>query len=183
MRRLPFTRTMTFTLVCTMGLLPTATARAAGPIGTPVATSVAEAQETPIRDIELGADGELGGQLLDAQGQPQVGQQVVLAGADGAVISQTTTDEQGNFLFTGVRSGLYLVQTADSLEVCRCWVANTAPPVAEREVLLVAGQVNRGQRPFYHVLANPLVIGVLIAAAIAIPIAVHNARQDRPSGS
>jgi hypothetical protein len=42
-------------------------------------------------------------------------------------------------------------------------------------VLVVADSaVARGQRPIGEILCNPVLIGLLIAAAIAIPIAVHN---------
>jgi len=44
-------------------------------------------------------------------------------------------------------------------------------------------QVVRGQQPFSAIFTNTLFIGLVIAAAIAIPIAVHNSQDDQPSGS
>jgi hypothetical protein len=66
-----------------------------------------------------------------------------------------------------------------SVHLCRCWAAGTAPPAAQGEVLLVPiGLVERGQRPIGEILANPILIGLIIAAAIALPIAVHNSKDD-----
>jgi hypothetical protein len=45
------------------------------------------------------------------------------------------------------------------------------------------GTLGRGYESLRHWLADPLVIGVIVAAAVAIPVAVHNARIDRDSGS
>jgi hypothetical protein len=47
---------------------------------------------------------------------------------------------------------------------------------------MVAGEgVERGQRPFSDLLSGPLLIGLLIAAAVAIPIAIHNSQDDDAS--
>jgi hypothetical protein len=44
--------------------------------------------------------------------------------------------------------------------------------------------VERGQRPFSDLFfADPLLVGLVVAAAIAIPIAVSSSRNDRPAGS
>jgi len=45
------------------------------------------------------------------------------------------------------------------------------------------GNLMHGQQPFSAIFTNPLFIGLVIAAAIAIPIAVHNSQSDRPPGS
>jgi hypothetical protein len=52
-------------------------------------------------------------------------------------------------------------------------------------MLLVDGSqgIARGQQPICDLLTNPLVIGLVVAAAIAIPVAIHNADNDSPSGS
>jgi hypothetical protein len=43
--------------------------------------------------------------------------------------------------------------------------------------------VVRGQQPLSALLMNPLVIGAVIAAAVAIPLAVHHNHHESPSGS
>jgi hypothetical protein len=67
---------------------------------------------------------------------------------------------------------------------CRAWTHAAAPPAATDQLTVVDGPpLIRGQQPFSAVFTNPLFIGLVIAAAIAIPIAVHNAQHDHPSGS
>ena len=59
----------------------------------------------------------------------------------------------------------------------------TAPPAANDRLLLVTeSNVTRGQQPINR-LVDPLLLGVIIAGAVAIPIAVRNSNNDRPSGS
>ena len=178
MRRLRCSKRVRVLLIGLTCWMPVQAAVAAAPEVRPAERPAATAAVDVIRDIELGANGRLSGQLLNAEGQPHAGQPILLHQQDGQLIGHTLTDAQGWFHFEHVRGGIYQLVSAEAFQLCRCWVQNTAPPAAEKQVLLVAGAIERGQRPFYQVLANPLFIGILIAAAIAIPIAVHNARDS-----
>ena len=177
MRRLRCSKRVCVVLIGLTCWMPVQAAVAAAPEMRATEGPAAAAVEV-IRDVELGANGRLSGQLLNAEGQPHAGQPILLHQQDGQLVGHTLTDAEGWFHFEQVRGGIYQLVSAEAFQLCRCWVQNTAPPAAEQQVLLVAGGIERGQRPFYHVLANPLFIGALVFGAIAIPIAVHNARDS-----
>jgi hypothetical protein len=126
------------------------------------------------RDVALGLGGRMRGQVLDAQGQPLATCRVTVKLA-GQTVTETISDDHGRFEVRGLHGGVYHVSAADSVNVCRCWVAGTAPPAALNQLLLVAGSVERGQKPIGHILfSGPLLFGVITAAAIAIPLSVRN---------
>ena len=59
---------------------------------------------------------------------------------------------------------------------------HTAPPAASQSLLLVKdGETIRGQQPIANLFTSPLVIGLVLAAAIAIPIAVNNSSKSNSS--
>ncbi|MCA9208217.1 MAG: carboxypeptidase regulatory-like domain-containing protein [Planctomycetales bacterium] len=155
-------------VVCASWIVPVRQLAAAPPV--PVAAAAA----APVAiDIELDAAGRLVGQAIDGQGRLLVAERVVVSQA-GQEIASTVTDDQGRFAIEGMLGGLYQVATAQGGAMCRVWMANTAPPVAKPHLLLAAGtDVERGQRPVTDLL-HPVLIGLIIAAAIAIPIALHD---------
>jgi hypothetical protein len=141
--------------------------------------SVAVAPVQPIiRDIALGKNGSLTGQLVDAQGHGRPNQPVVIQ-RQGAEPRKIQTDQEGRFSVSGLTGGTYQVATVDSAALCRCWTEKVAPPAARKDVLLVSGEgIQRGQYPFGEMLFSaPVLIALVIAAAIAIPIAVHNSQD------
>jgi hypothetical protein len=158
-------------LVCLTWLLPTQI-MAADTQASPVVVMPV------IRDIALGPNGSLSGQLVDAQGHARPNQPVLVQ-RQGGEPHKTQTDESGRFVMTGLTGGTYQVATLDSAALCRCWTEKVAPPAARKDVLLVTGEgVQRGQHPFGEMLFSaPVLIGLVIAAAIAIPIAVHNSQD------
>ena len=162
-------------LACLTWLIPVHALAAETNVSRPTAT----ANRTTVRDIALGSNGRMSGQLLDAQGHARANQVVVMH-RPGAEARQTQTDQNGRFQFIGLTGGTYQVATVDSAAVCRCWAERTAPPAARQEVLLVSGEgVERAQYPFSDMLFSaPVLIALVIAAAIAIPIAVHNSQDD-----
>jgi hypothetical protein len=119
------------------------------------------------------------GQLVDVQGRGRANQIVVIQ-RPGGEPRKTQTDKDGRFQLNGLTGGTYQIATLDSAAVCRCWTERTAPPAARQELLLVSGEgVQRGQYPFSDMLFSaPVLIALVIAAAIAIPIAVHNSQDD-----
>lgn len=154
----------------------------------PVQTIAAEAQGSRppitasrpiVRDIALGANGSMSGQLVDVQGRGRA-HQIVVIQRPGAEPQKTQTDQNGRFHLNGLSGGTYQIATIDSAAVCRCWSEKTAPPAARKELLLVSGEgIERGQYPFSDMLFSaPVLIALVIAAAIAIPIAVHNSQDD-----
>ena len=131
-----------------------------------------------INDVELMAGGALAGQVIDAAGQPLAGQAIVVQQSGREPIG-TRSDAKGRFRLHGLNTGVCRIECGESLLACRCWSPNTAPPAATRELLLTAGEsIERGQRCIADCLSGPVLIGLIIAAAIAIPIAVHNSQKD-----
>lgn len=141
--------------------------------------STAAATRPVIRDVALGKNGSMTGQLLDGQGQTRPNQMVVVQ-RQGGDLHKTQTDNDGRFVVNGLTGGTYYVATVDSAAFCRCWTERTAPPAAKHDLLLVSGEgIQRGQRPFGDMLFSaPVLIALVIAAAVAIPIAVHNSQDD-----
>ena len=48
--------------------------------------------------------------------------------------------------------------------------------------MLVVGDIDRGQRPLSPLgsllLSDPVILGLVVAGAIAVPIAIHNSQND-----
>jgi len=137
-----------------------------------------------ISDLKLHQGHMLLGQVVDAQnnGLPKV---KVTLGSGRKQLAVGTTDANGYFAFSGLQtSGVYQITAAEGFGVYRVWTSKTAPPSAQQAALIVSGnQIVRGQafaRGMRDALANPWIVGSLVAAAIAIPVAVHNADR-RPS--
>jgi hypothetical protein len=130
------------------------------------------------------------------------GQTILLS--NGRSVASTTTNDRGEFEFAGVKGGAYSVHTGEQTQTCRVWTSAAAPPSATRGLMIVQGDQavlgqNRGPfigcgTPVYcgtpvggaglgmrEALRNPLVIGGIVAAAIAIPVAVHNSNDDDPA--
>lgn len=131
-----------------------------------------------INDVELMSGGTLAGQVVDSAGQPLAGVAIVVRQSTGEPIT-SRSDHDGRFRLSGLAAGVSQVAFGENAIACRCWSPNTAPPLAAKEVLLTASEsVERGQRPIADLLSGPVLIGLIIAAAIAIPIAVHNSQKS-----
>lgn len=128
-----------------------------------------------IGDVTLHEAGTLVGQILDNAGNPLEGVRVALGDTTGE-LAVAQTNKEGCFAFSGLSDGVYEVATPAGSSVYRVWTAATAPPTAERGVLIVGdGQTvrgNWGNGPLSILGKRPLLTAGLIAAAIAIPIAV-----------
>lgn len=133
-----------------------------------------------VNDIALNADGVLAGQVQDTAGNPQASVRVTVRHREQD-IATVTTDRAGRFFVRGLGSGMYELAVGESRTVCRIWAPNTAPPVAERGVTLVVGKPQvRGQSAGSRSwLANPCtLVGILmVATAIAVPVAIHNSKK------
>ena len=128
-------------------------------------------------DVALGTGGELFGQVVDADGRPVAGTQVAILNQTKNQVTRWPTDRAGRFVARNMSGGLHQLQTPNGLLVCRCWVVRTAPPASTNQLLIIDdARIARGQRPIGELL-TPIVIGLLIATAIAVPIAVHNSQD------
>jgi hypothetical protein len=136
--------------------------------------------------------GLLIGQLYDADRRPLPQAEVSILAGDYTVAT-TRTDASGVFRVAGLRGGVHRIATANAVATYRLWAAGTAPPQAAPVLpLVVDGELARGQwsppRPVSAFVestrewrTNPFIVGGLVAAAVAIPVAIHNA--DDPPGS
>ncbi len=128
------------------------------------------------RDIALAKGGVLQGKVVDQQAAAQAGEAVRVL-QNGEVVATAKTDAQGRFAINGLRTGVHQIETSATKSVYRLWTPETAPPAARNSVLLVdGGDVVLGQSGggILGALANPWVLGGIVAAAIAIPLALDD---------
>ena len=136
-------------------------------------------------DVKLDQKGSLVGHLLNSSGQP-IAQATMTLWKGDSRLERTRTDEQGRFRFTRLRGGPYRIATERNFVEFRAWPAQIAPPRAADRLLVAPNTLTaRGQQPLNEAFAfNPFLMGTIVAAAIAIPIAVHNSGDGQlPDGS
>lgn len=111
----------------------------------PSRPTVRYAPANSILDVRLGKDGSFTGRTVNHEGIPVVGAKVVVK--QGKVdLGQTVTDQQGNFAFKNLKSGVYEVGSGATVGTYRIWSEKTAPPGAKPHSLLVLGENGaRGQ--------------------------------------
>jgi len=150
------------------------------PPGQPLAAGAVSAA---IVDVAMVSPGTVLGQVLDSQGAMVPKTRVSFRSTTGEIAS-TMTDEQGQFTQAGLaQGGVYEVAAAEGRGLYRVWQPGTAPPAAQPRALIIArGRLVRGQSgtPFWS-LTNPLLVGGLVGAAVAIPVAIHNANNNPAS--
>lgn len=151
--------------------------------------AAAEAPSVPkpspvIHDVALGEQGALQGMVVNGQGAPMA-KATVLVRQGKAAAGQAVTSDDGRFKVVGLRGGVYEVSSGQGAGTFRLWAAQTAPPAAKNGVLVVAQPLTvRGQMPLENFLtSDAFVLTAIGAAAIAIPVAIHNSRDDRKPGS
>lgn len=187
MKRTGFFKAGMLALACSGMLLPPPVLHAAVADQAP-GQRVAVPASTAV-DVELHPGGVLLGQVLDAGGNPSPGIPVSLH-LLGREVATTVTDQSGCFRVSGLRGGTLEIVAGPHRGVFRIWAPNTAPPsmLASKSVVL-GGQQVRGQcdtggpcdsgGPIGYWLCNPWIIAGLVAAAVAIPVAIHNNRIHR----
>ena len=98
--------------------------------------------------------------------------------------SRVEADEQGKFVCALPRGGVYQLVAGDQLTSIRAWTAQAAPPGCAEQLIVVSGDVLRGQGgriPYTQV--NPWLVAGVVAVAVAIPVVLSNHRSDRGDGS
>jgi hypothetical protein len=163
-----------------VGMLIGQFAQAAGP--QPVSQEPrANSTQPLIGDIQLSEGGTLRGLVLDSSGGAQASAPIALY-QDGHVITTVCTGPSGEFAISQLTAGIYELQTPAGRTMYRLWAPNTAPPVAQDGIVMIDGQnIVRGQHErgawLGHVgsaLANPWILAIIVAAAIAIPLALDD---------
>ena len=145
-------------------------------------------------DVGLRPGGMLSGRVVESRGTPLAEALVTVKRTSGEVAT-ATTDGDGRFSVIGLRGGVYQVVAGNGCRIARLWSPGSAPPsalpsllvVRQTETLLGQREAGRPLSSWEHVrhwLANPWFTGGLVAAAVAIPVIVHNANvDDKDSGS
>ena len=136
-------------------------------------------------DVALSPEGLLAGQLLDRRGRGLARETIAILNHNRQEIGRVSSDRDGNFFIQGLRTGTHHLIVKDHVTTCRIWHPTVAPPSAKPSVRIVAtNAVTSGQiEPLKCFLAEPLIVAGIIAVAVAVPVAVHNHRLDRDSGS
>ena len=163
------------TTACVGIIIPTRCLRADEPINV--------GQRDAAVDVALGEDGSLTGIVVDGSGLPKASLPIHIQQFQTNVASPTS-DDGGEFRCQLKSGGIYLLAAGDQVVILRCWAPGTAPPHARTRLVVQTSDVVRGQiHPAACGLANPWVITGVAIAAIVIPVALHNNRADRDSGS
>jgi len=162
-------------------------------------TSASITQALTVFDVAIQSDGLLHGQIVDKQGRPLVAAEIQIQSSTADKPFRTQTDAQGRFQMAGLSGAIYSLQVGQQSQLLRVWATGTAPPSATTGVLFVqdsdvvlaqncgspvcGSSVGAGRRGGFikQALSNPWVVGGLVAAAIAIPVAIHNADDDPAS--
>lgn len=131
-----------------------------------------------VRDVQLSRDQMLEGVVIDAQGNTLPQRNVLIRLPSGRGY-QARTDADGRFRLGPLRGGMYHLSSGQGAVLIRAWKHATSPPAARSFITLSADQsVTRGQGPLSELLTyDPVLFGIIIAAAIAIPVAVHNSKS------
>ena len=131
-----------------------------------------------VTDVELGERGLLLGQVVNPQGMPMAKVTVSLRNTDRE-IARAKTDNNGYFAVRGLRGGVYQIVAAEGHGAYRLWTPGHAPPTSQKGALVVAGRgAVRGQCGVLDFwLSNPWVVAGIVATAVAVPVAVHNAKR------
>ncbi len=132
-------------LACAGTLIPQTTLNAADIDSQPETEKAAEASPVKkITDVELDRQGRLIGVLVDRNGNPESLKKVQIHQGN-KVVSEIKTDREGRFQVSKLRGGIYQIVSEKQAAVVRVWSNGTAPPKSKNAVLLVTGEVARGQ--------------------------------------
>lgn len=146
-----------------------------------------------IRDVALDPDGTLRGTVVGADGN-QSSNTPIQFHREGHLVAQAVTDANGHFVARKLAGGVYTVQTPGNVEQYRVWSNQAAPPSALGNLNMSGGEIIRGQHdaapyvdgphyghgPLRGMGKKPWLIGLGVAAAIAIPLALDDSDR-RPA--
>lgn len=164
---------------CVGLLLPNSLSLAASPPGQP-----RRHKPVTISDVELDAGGFIRGLVVNAQGVPIRNAEVLLWKANNQM-ARGASDGVGRFRLGPVSGGTYAIRSSGQTSWVRAWRGGTAPPATGDTVLVVVGDdLVRGQMPLEDFFtSDAFVITALVAAAIAVPIVIHNRSRHKSPAS
>ncbi|MEK6247529.1 MAG: carboxypeptidase-like regulatory domain-containing protein [Planctomycetales bacterium] len=147
------------------------------------AADYVHAQPASAGDIALDQFGQIHGRLTAQNGKPIAGATMVLQ-AQGSEIAQTVTNSSGEFVFRGVKGGLYQLTGVGpsgsfALATYRVWSSGLAPPTTRQIAELVVkspgvrGQTGNSMIPPFMT-RNTWMSAAILSAVIATPIIIAN---------
>ena len=163
-------------LACLGMLLPSSSLQAAGRDPGSRQDDSTSPRDAAVIDVALDDGGTLRGQVVEVQGKPVVETPVSIFQLDREV-ARAVTDRSGHFRVSGLRGGVYRLVTGKTMRVYRFWAPGTAPPSVRSGTLLVPNEeqvLGQGHTGFFQFLRNPWFVGAVVAAAIVLPIALHD---------
>lgn len=88
-----------------------------------------------MKDVAMGADGQIHGQVVDAAGAgvPSIPVSLHMYNKE---VATATTDKDGQFAVSGLKGGVYEVKGPQTSGEFRIWHADAAPPNAAEKVVL-----------------------------------------------
>jgi hypothetical protein len=132
-------------LACAGTLIPQTSLNAADTASQPATEKAAETSLlTKVTDVELDQQGRLLGVLVDSNGNPEPLKKVRIQQGN-KIVAELNTDREGRFQVSRLRGGIYQIVSEKQAAVVRVWANGTAPPKSKNAVLLVTGDVTRGQ--------------------------------------
>lgn len=119
-------------------------------------------------DIMLDGNGTLHGSVVDPQGKPLDGANIVISQGQQEV-KRTASNKTGQFQVAGLRNGVYTLDVAGTSQRVRLWTAAVAPPQARTATTVVIGEpAMRGQIGFLDPIDTSLLLlgvaGVTVSA-------------------
>ncbi len=176
--------------ICCFGILQPTLALGSEPVSaapvavaTPLPPVTASVKRSTTIDVELNVDHNLAGQLVNQSGVP-IASAPVAIWQRGRLIQTTMTNAKGEYRLAHLSSGNYQIDFGHRALLVRCWTSGDAPPNSIASLRTTADEeVVRAQQRSGAVcgVVNPWVIAGGTVAAIAIPVALHNNREDRPA--
>jgi hypothetical protein len=171
------------------GLLIAASFGLLAPVGSVWADETAKQsairrETTVMTDVALRAGGELVGFRIGADGggmsETVVVVHQILHETPKPEPIKTSTDADGRFSITGLRGGVYYIESENGAACCRLWAPGTAPPKARDLIVLTDDDpVVRGKsRRSRGTLITPARV-LFTAAAAGGAIAVGASRSHR----
>lgn len=124
-----------WTLIFSLTILP----------GLSTATAAEKSTSVKLQNVELNADGFVGGQLNDHAGQPIANKELQIAMKGDTV--KRVTDSKGRFVVASKTGGNCAIVVDGQAHACRLWLKGTAPPKSLTSFSIVPrnGDVVRGQ--------------------------------------
>jgi hypothetical protein len=152
--------------------------------GADSAVTASAQEELHLQNVELTASGSLKGQLVTNAGQALPNVKITIRSQSELqkVGQQITTDKDGRFQATGLKTGTLVLKADKETYAVRVWNAGTAPPKSISTIALVqtdGQEVVRGNQFTDRIQGlsrrQQVGLGLLVAGAIIIPIALQDA--------